>query len=146
MKKIKDIDKHIIFFLPVLIISSLAFLDDTTGIYASLMGLAIFAYLLMVYDKRMIYGFNGLQVLSIPSIIIFTFTIFLAIPGVYICTIHDTKSVIPFFSALILFYFMYPFGLKIAGIFKQIDIAKVKEIRYAELKRSIFLSFFWVYY
>jgi oligosaccharide repeat unit polymerase len=138
MKKIKDIDKYLIFVLPLLIVLSLAILDDTAGVYAAVMGLAIFSYLVIIYDERLVYGFNGIQILSIPSIIIFTFTIFLAIPSVYICSTNDSHSVFPYFSAHIMFYFLFPLGLKIAGIFKKIDLENLKKIRYAQFHKSNF--------
>jgi oligosaccharide repeat unit polymerase len=127
-----------LFILPLLVVLSLIIFDSRTGFFAAIIGTSLFVYLAIIYDERLIYGFNGLQVLSLPSIVLATFTIFLAIPSVYVCTINKTPAVIPYFSAHVLFYILFPFGLKIGGIFRKIEINRVENLKSASLHKSGF--------
>ena len=119
---IKDwnIDRTLLFFLPLVFLASLIFIIDELVIPTSLLILSILFYIILTYKHRLTLGFSGIRVASIPSTIIATYTVFIAIPSIYILAIKNDPSEIPFIISIILFYILFPAGMYFAKILRPI--------------------------
>jgi len=82
---------------------------------------AIFIYILITYKRRLIYGFSGIRIAAIPGTVITTFTIFIAIPAVYVLMIRDHPNEVPYFYSIILFYLLFPAGLFAGQLYRKIE-------------------------
>ena len=105
MLKDWNIDRLLLFFLPLLLLISLVWMTDELVLPASSLILSILFYIFLTYKDRLVLGFSGIRVASIPSSIIATYTVFIAVPSIYILTIKDDPSEIPFFVSVILWLF-----------------------------------------
>jgi len=99
-------------------------------IKTSLLILAISFYILVTYSHREVYGFSGLKITSIPSVMLTTFTVFISIPSIYICHVksNNAEAVEPYFYSIILFYILFPIGLFIGNKIRRIDLNKYYKI------------------
>ena len=120
MLKDWNIDRLLLFFLPLLFLISLVWMTDELVLPASSLILSILFYIFLTYKDRLVLGFSGIRVASIPSSIIATYTVFIAVPSIYILAIKDDPSEIPFFVSVILFYFLFPAGMYIARLLRPI--------------------------
>ena len=111
MKKTFYIDTIFIFLLPIILIIFLVIKDNEIMLFGSILTVAIFLYEIIIFRYRRIYGFAGIKILSMPSILLLSFTIFIAIPSVYICSNVDNVIKYTYFSSIILFYLFFPLGL-----------------------------------
>ena len=94
----------IIFILPVALVVFLLANDAEISLFGSLLVLALLMYELLIFNKRNVYGFSGLRIISLPSLVIFTFTIFIAIPSVYILATESHIAKYNYFISIISFY------------------------------------------
>ncbi len=124
-----NIDKFIILLLPVIAAILLPFLNEKVLLFSLLLMLAIFSYELLIYKHRYIYGFSGLVHLSIPSIVLISFTIFIAIPSIYVCSIHSHQSIYPYFYSIFAFYILFPMGLMLGNLLFKIDDQKLLQFK-----------------
>ena len=120
MLKDWNIDRLLLFFLPLLFLISLVWMTDELVLPASSLILSILFYIFLTYKDRLVLGFSGVRIASIPSSIIATYTVFIAVPSIYILAIKDDPSEIPFFVSVILFYFLFPAGMYIARLLRPI--------------------------
>lgn len=125
-----------IFILPLAFITFLLVKDEIISMFGAYLTLSLFIYELLIFNKRAIYGFSGLRIISLPSLVILIFTIFIAIPSVYIVSIKTHPAKYNYFISIVLFYILYPIGLQIGYIIKKIDIQKVRKIKYNEFTKS----------
>ena len=119
-----NIDRSLIFIIPLVFIAVLFWMPEEWLLESSLLCIAIIVYIMLTYKNRLIYGFSGIRIASIPSTIITTFTIFIAIPSIYILMIRDHPNEVPYFYSILLFYFLFPAGLFIGKFYRKINIDK----------------------
>ncbi len=136
MKKIPNIDFYLLFLIPLIFVLVMVFFDGKAFHYGTQLTFVLFLYQMMVYNKRYIYGYSGIFHFSIPSIILTTFTIFIAIPSVYVCTVNHHANIDAYFYSILSFYFLYPLGLYTAGKIWQINDAKVIRIFHSPILKS----------
>lgn len=129
MQKKIDIDIIIIFILPLIFTIFLLVTDNDVMLFGTSLTVSILFFELIIFKKRSIYGFSGLRIISLPSLIILTFTIFIAIPGVYIASIKAQPERYSYFISILAFYVLYPAGLLFGDIFKKINTANVEKIK-----------------
>ncbi|MBT7470152.1 MAG: hypothetical protein HN692_07090, partial [Candidatus Cloacimonetes bacterium] len=133
----------IIFILPVALVVFLLANDAEISLFGSLLVLALLMYELLIFNKRNVYGFSGLRIISLPSLVIFTFTIFIAIPSVYILATESHIAKYNYFISIISFYIVYPLGLNFGDSIKKINIKDVKHIKHYKFIKSEFDVFFY---
>ncbi len=129
MQKSVDADKVL---LHILAISAIVFLLlPTTQItqFALSLIVMLIVYEIIIFRKREIYGFTGLRFISLPSLILLSFTLFIAIPGVYIASIKTSPIRYSYFASILLFYILYPAGLLFGDSYKKIEISKVSKLK-----------------
>ncbi|NQV19053.1 MAG: oligosaccharide repeat unit polymerase [Armatimonadetes bacterium] len=125
-----------IFVLPLALVAFLLIKDEEISRFGSFLTLALFLYEIIIFDKRAIYGFSGLRIISFPSLIILIFTVFIAIPSVYIVNIKTHPAKYNYFISILFFYILFPLGLLLGDLIKKIDVKKVKEIKYLEFTKG----------
>ena len=136
MNKAIDLDIIIILSLPLILGICLYFLPDKSWFYCISVILSILFYELFIFPNRQVYGFSGLNIITIPSLIILSYTIIIALPSIYVCYEKNTPAVYPYFFSVIGFYFLFPLGLLLGNKIWKIDIEKVKIIRFSELRKD----------
>jgi len=136
MNNLKNIDKYIIVVLSIIFVLALAIFDAPTLGFALVLTLFLLLYEIIIYDQRHIYGFTALRYASIPALITLSFTIFIAIPSVYICTIETNPAKYNYFVAILLFYVLYPMGLKLGNFLYPVDGEKIKLLPHSKFIKS----------
>jgi oligosaccharide repeat unit polymerase len=136
MKKIPNIDFYLLFLMPLALILVMIFYDGKAFQYGTQLVLTLFLYQILIYNKRYIYGYSGVFHFSIPSIILTTFTVFIAIPSVYVCTIRQHANIDAYFYSILSFYYLYPLGLYTAGKIWRINNSKVIQIFHSPILKS----------
>jgi oligosaccharide repeat unit polymerase len=124
-----DIDTILVFILPVISMALFMLLEDPVASSSALLGMTIWLYLVINYEQRAFVGFSGLKIFAIPSVMLATFTVFLAIPAVYVYDIKSGLERDTYFAAVLSFYLLVPAGYKIIGIFKSIDAPAMKNFQ-----------------
>jgi len=138
LKNLLQIDKSVIFIVSSLI-AIVFFLFEGKSLAAAFFILfAILVYELIIFNKRYLYGFGGLKYLSIPSLILFSYTVFIAIPSIYVFTIKSSSAIYPYLISIILFYILFPLGLLLGNILKPIEINHIQSLTQSELIKSNF--------
>lgn len=130
-----NIDKIILLFLPIVFFISLLIFKGKALIFTSWFILSFFFYESIVYKNRKKYGFSGLRIISVPSLATLTYTIFIAIPGIYIASINK-NMVYPFYLSIVLYYFVFPAGLFIGEALWPIEKNKFDKLYKKEIKRE----------
>ncbi|MDP7609960.1 MAG: O-antigen polymerase [Candidatus Marinimicrobia bacterium] len=138
-----NIDRALIFIIPIVLLAVLIWIPEEELIQSSLLCIAIFFSVLLTYKHRLVYGFSGIRIASIPSIIITTFTVFIAIPSIYILAINEHPNEIPYFFSIAMFYLLFPAGLLFGNKFRQIDIPRVIELLTQKYSKHIFDKYFY---
>ena len=136
-----NIDYALIFILPLVLLAVLIWMPEGELLQSSLLCIAIFGYILLTYKHRLIYGFSGIRIASIPSTIIATFTIFISIPSIYVLMIKEHSNEVPYFFSILLFYVLFPMGLFIGQFYRKIDVNrtwKLLERKIETLKNDIY--------
>jgi len=123
-----DIDRFVIWLLPLLIGVFLILFQQIWASYAMALIIAVLIYELLIYKYRLIFGLSGLKFLSFPSIIYTTFTGFIAIPGVYITAIEQDPAILTFFMGVLSFYILFPAALLLTNNLLPVDMQKVKNL------------------
>ena len=141
-EKTIDIDKYVIFLLPIALVVTLLVLTEKSLFFSTGLIIVLFIYELLIYSQRNVYGYNGLKILAIPSIIILSFTIFIAIPSIYICSIKKSSAIYPYYFSIVSFYILYPLGLKFGNINWRISVKKMKLIEKREFHKDKIDQFF----
>jgi len=126
--KFPNIDKVLLFILPVVAVSLLSFPNNKVSLYGTILTLAIFFYEILIYPYRNIYGFSGLKIISIPSLMLLTFTAFIAVPGVFITTTKTGPAIVPYFISIVSFYIFFPFGLLLGNHMRTIKYNNVNKL------------------
>ena len=117
-----NIDRALIFILPFILLTVLIWMPDEWLLESAFLCAAIFLYIFLTYKYRLVYGFSGIRIASIPSIILTTFTLFIAIPSIYILMIKEHPNEVVYFYSVLLFYFLFPAGLFIGQLYRKIDL------------------------
>ena len=126
--KVYNVDLAIIFLIPIAILLFLFLgINDDRYFYFIIILLSIFIYELSVYDKRNLFGFSGIQFLSIPSIIVTTYTCFIALPSINILFIKDSH-ILSYIIIVCQFYFIFPLGLFVSSKIHKIKYSKISKI------------------
>ena len=133
-----DADVIIIFLLPIIFVVFLLIPNNEVALFGSCLTIALLFYELITFKQRTIYGLSGLRIVSFPSLILLTFTIFIAAPSIYIMSIKTHPAKYTYFISIIAFYILYPIGLLIANFFKKIDLGKVERIKQSKFEESIY--------
>ncbi len=120
-----NIDRALICIIPMILLAVLIWMPLEWLLESSLLCISIFIYILLTYKQRLVYGFSGIRIASIPAVIITTFTFFIAIPSIYILMIKEHSNEIPYFYSILLFYFLFPAGLFIGQAYRKIDFSRV---------------------
>lgn len=120
-----NIDRLLIFVLPIALLSILFWMPYHLIVQSSVLVISIFFYVTLTYKNRLIYGFSGIRIASIPSIIIATFTVFIALPSINVLAMMDHPGETPYFCSIILFYVLFPAGLLIGSKYRCINLNKV---------------------
>ena len=120
-----NIDRALIFIIPIVLLAVLIWMPKEELLQSSLLCIVIIFFILLIYKHRLVYGFSGIRIASIPSIIITTFTVFIAIPSIYILAINEHPNEIPYFFSIAMFYLLFPAGLLFGNKFRQIDTTSV---------------------
>ena len=128
--KIINLDKFFLHLLPIIGLINLILLNEKSFYYSCILLIAILVYEIIVYNKKEIFGFSGLQSLSFPSILLTTFTCFIAIPSIYICHLYNYNlNTNPYFISIVFFYLFFPLGLQFANKFKEIEKNKLIKMK-----------------
>ena len=117
-----DFDKiFIILFPALLLIATAIFKEETYFLVVSLL-VCIFFYELVIFKYRLIYGLNGLRILSIPSLVFFTYTLLIAIPSitVYLSETHPNRFL--YFFSILCYYIIVPLSYRKSFLFSPIKI------------------------
>ena len=136
MKTKLDVDIVIIFILPLLCVYLFIQPNEQIMYFGGSLTLAIFFYQLIIFKYRSVYGFSGLRIISLPSIIILVFTIFIAIPAVFIASEKTNVIRYSYFVSVLMFYIIYPAGLLFANIIRKINLSKIKKLPSKSLFKS----------
>jgi len=137
----KKLDADIVitfFFLPLALIVFLLVPNNETMLFGSYLTVTILLYELIIFNKRTIYGFSGLKKLSIPSLVLLAFTIFIAIPSIYIMNIKAHVAKYDYFISIIMFYILFPLGLLTGNIIKKIYSSKAHNLNNEKFIKSEF--------
>ncbi|MFQ6604981.1 MAG: O-antigen polymerase [Fidelibacterota bacterium] len=135
-------DKGIILALPLLILTSLLMIPDDYIFYSISILSALLCYEFVVYKYRFIFGLTGLNYLSVPSLMVLTFTIFISLPSIYIAGASVHPSRIPFFISILSFYFLFPLGLIIGQKIRPIEQVKLIDLKQAVRKMDMDKRFY----
>ncbi len=131
-----NIDRALIFIIPLILIAILIWMPEEWLLESALICISIFVYILLTYKYRLVYGFSGIRIASIPSTIITTFTIFIAIPSIYILMIMDHPNEVPYFYSILLFYILFPIGLFLGQRYRRINLNRTLNILNGQIKRD----------
>ena len=101
-----NIDRALLFIIPLVFISVLIWMPEEWLLESSMLCISIFTYILITYKQRLVYGFSGIRIASIPSTIIATFTFFISVPAIYVLMIREHPNEVPYFYSILLFYFL----------------------------------------
>jgi len=123
-----NIDRSLVFLLPLFLLIIQFFMPSEWLLESSLLCISIFIYILITYKYRLVYGFSGIRIASIPSIIVATFTLFISIPSIYVLMIREHSNELSYFYSILLFYFLFPAGLFIGQLYRHIDINRMRGI------------------
>ncbi|MBC8190859.1 MAG: oligosaccharide repeat unit polymerase [Candidatus Marinimicrobia bacterium] len=123
-----NIDLKLVFMLPLVLVAVLIWMPNEWLLESSLLCISIFAYILITYKYRLIYGFSGIRIISIPSAVIATYTVFIAIPSIYILMIRDHQNESAYFYSILLFYYLFPAGLFLGQLYRKIDVPRAWSI------------------
>ena len=127
--KVYNFDLAIIFLIPITILLFLFLgINDDRYFYYIVILLSILIYELVVYDTRNLFGFSGIQFLSIPSIIVTTYTCFIALPSINILFFKDLQ-ILSYIIIVCQFYFIFPLGL--------FTSSKIHKIKYSEISKIL---------
>lgn len=124
-----DIDTFLILSLPVFAGIVLIFLPEEAIFFTTILTLSIMTYLGIIHSKKEIYGFSGLIILSIPSLVLLSYTLIIALPSVYICLTKKTPAIYPYFYTVCGFYLLLALGYRLGDRLWRIDHRKVQEIQ-----------------
>lgn len=119
-----NIDLRLLFLLPLALIAVVIWMPEEWLLESSLLCISIFAYILISYKYRLIYGFSGIRIISIPSTVIATYTVFISIPSIYVLMIQDHPSESAYFYSILLFYYLFPAGLFLGQLYRKIDFSE----------------------
>lgn len=136
MNRTIDTDIVIILSSPLVLGICLYFLPEKSWFYSIGVIVSILIYELFIFSNRQVYGFSGLNVITIPSLIMLSYTIIIALPSIYVCTEKNTPAVYPYFFTVISFYFLFPLGLLLGNKIWKIDIKKLKPIKSNDLTKD----------
>ncbi len=123
-----DIDRFMICALPLFMGIFLIFFQEIWAPYAMVLILALIIYEVLIFKYRSIFGLSGLKYLSFPSILYATFTVFIAIPGIYITAIEQDPAIPTFFMGVLSFYILYPLALLLTNKFFPVDLQMMKNL------------------
>lgn len=90
----------------------------------------------MVKNNRLAYGLSGIRILSIPSTIYISYTVFIAIPSLFVPLVEDTTYLVPFYLSVYQFYILFPLGLLFINHIQPIDQIQVKSLYNGSLEKS----------
>lgn len=138
-----NIDRALIFIIPIVLLAVLVWMPADELIQSSLLCIAIFISILLTYKYRLVYGFSGIRIVSIPSIITLTFTVFISIPSIYILAINEHPSEVPYFFSIAMFYFLFPAGLLFGNLIRKIDTQSVAELLIQTYNKERFDKYFY---
>ena len=131
-----NIDKILIFIIPLIFIAILFLMHEEWLLESLLLCTVIFFYILLIYKHRMVYGYSGIRIASIPSSIVAAFTVFISIPSIYILMIKDHPNEIQYYYSIIIFYLIFPMGLYLGKSIRMIDEVKVKKLLISKVAKS----------
>lgn len=120
-----NFDKVFLMLLPVAFFFVLILFDGPLLKYSVILIIALAFYESVVYHKRYLYGLTGLRIISLPALTYFTFTVFIAIPSIYIASVNPHRGE-TFFLAVASYYFIYPAGLFVGDLTKNIQYHKLE--------------------
>ena len=138
-----NIDRALIFIIPIVLLAVLIWMPKEELLQSSLLCIVIIFFILLIYKHRLVYGFSGIRIASIPSIIITTFTVFIAIPSIYILAINEHPSEIPYFFSIAMFYLLFPAGLFFGNKYRKIDTPSVVELLTQTYNKDRFDKYFY---
>ncbi len=128
-----DPDIIILLGLPFFLGGGFLFLPyESWGAFSGLI-LGLFVYEMLTFHKRWVFGFTGLNIVSMPAVILLSYTTLIAMPSIYICAIKDHPAVDTYYIAVMSFYYLYPLGLLFAEKIWPLDMAKAKKLRQTDL-------------
>jgi len=130
-----NIDRALIILIPLFLLLVLMWMPDEWLFESSLLCIANFLlYILITYKHRLVYGFSGIRIASIPSTIVVTFTVFISIPSIYVLMIRDHPNESAYFYSILLFYFLFPAGLFVGQLYRRIDLNRMWRILKGEIE------------
>ncbi|MBO6470396.1 MAG: oligosaccharide repeat unit polymerase [Pelagibacteraceae bacterium] len=138
-----NIDRALLFIIPLVFISVLIWMPEEWLLESSMLCISIFTYILITYKQRLVYGFSGIRIASIPSTIIATFTFFISVPAIYVLMIREHPNEVPYFYSILLFYFLFPAGLFIGQLYKKIEWSRVRNLLKVEVEFQKFDKVFY---
>lgn len=130
-----NIDRALLFIIPLILLAVLIWMPGEWLMESSLLCISIFTYILLTYKYRLVYGFSGIRIASIPSTIIATFTVFISIPSIYVLMTHDHPNESAYFYSILIFYFLFPAGLFIGQQYRKIDLNRTWKLLKGEIEK-----------
>ncbi|MHA1344539.1 MAG: O-antigen polymerase, partial [Promethearchaeota archaeon] len=134
--KLFDYDKFLIIILPIISLLLFIFVNEEIALLFGLVISSILVYELIIYNERFIYGFNGLRILSFPSLLLFSYTIFISIPSIFVITKTTNEIENMYFFSIFSFYILFPIGLLTSKYLWDINIDKISKMYYMKIKKS----------
>ncbi len=131
-----DLDKNILFILPIVLSILLIVLKDDVWLFMNSLVLALIFYELIIFKYRSQYGFSGVRILSMPSIVLLSYTTLIALPAVYIACINQNPMRYPYFFAILTFYIFYPIGLLTSNRFFFIKTHNINQFYHSTFQKS----------
>jgi len=131
-----DFDKYLLIALPIVWIVFLILLKEEAWFFINSLLFVVILYEILIYKYRYLYGFSGVRVLSIPSIILLSYTVLIALPSVHIVLSNENPVRYIYFYVIISFYFFYPVGLLTANRFFPIQELKFNSLFIRPFQKS----------
>ncbi len=121
-------DKAIIFILPLVLVVVLPILQDELVMQSVILIFLVLWYHLITSKYSVFHGLYGLRILSIPSILYISYTVFIAIPSLFVPIVENPTYTTPYLISVFQFYVFFPLGLLIANHIKPVETERIEEM------------------
>ena len=95
--------------------------------------LSIVVFELLIYRERNIYGISGLWILSLPSMVVASFLVFIAIPSVYITISKFHPQSMTYYFAVLSFLPVFALGLKLGKLFFPVSVDRMDDLYHEKI-------------
>lgn len=134
--RIPNIDLGLLCSIPaiwllVVVIATPEYALLISGLIAS-----ILIYEALTYRERNIYGLSGGLILSIPSIVVISFLVFIAVPSVYITISMAHPQSMAYYFAVLSFLPLFGIGLKFGKLLFPVAVDRMNDLYQVRIKKT----------